>query len=46
MSTTARIGYWLTPAGCLAAGGHTPHDDGQCQTCTVCGTVLTQEQPS
>lgn len=36
----ARVGYWLTPAGCLATGGHTPHVDGRCVTCTVCGTII------
>lgn len=29
-----RVGYWLTPAGCVAAGGHTTDGDG---SCTVCG---------
>lgn len=33
-----RVGYWLTPAGCVAAGGHTPRPDGH--TCTVCGSQV------
>lgn len=42
MSTAAapRVGYWLTPAGCRATGGHVPHQDGQCTVCTVCGTQV------
>lgn len=33
-----RIGYWLTPDGCVAAGGHTTKRDGH--TCTVCGASV------
>lgn len=42
MSTAVapRVGYWLTPAGCRASGGHVPHQDGQCTVCTVCGTQV------
>lgn len=29
------VRYWLTPTGCVAAGGHTPipNDPSRCQSC-------------
>lgn len=33
--------YWLTPAGCLAAGGHTTHDE-TCRVCIACGARVNQ----
>ena len=40
------VGYWLTPAGCVASGGHAPHPDGPCTTCTVCGAALSEGRAS
>lgn len=33
-----RVGYWLTPADCLASGGHATSGGGY--TCTVCGSTV------
>lgn len=33
-----RVGYWLTPAGCVAAGGHTAQPGAN--TCSTCGASV------
>lgn len=32
--------FWLTPAGCEAAGGHKVHCHFCAERCTVCGAEL------
>lgn len=34
--------YWLTPAGCAAAGEHRPDLDGH--HCRLCGTRMQEDQ--
>lgn len=39
MASDQSAKYWLTPAGCIATGGHLIHCEG-CHVCLACGADL------